>query len=133
MPIGGFPVQFPAEVFTPLRYAILHHTDIPVPHFDLAFETKPGSTLITWRSPTWPIANPTPLERLADHRREYLDYQGPVSNNRGQVHRIVGGTFQFESADENYFQIKTDTGLHLSIRCRKGAIWLAEVNAVSCG
>jgi hypothetical protein len=30
-------------------------------------------------------------ERLDDHRREYLDYQGAVSGGRGQVERIARG------------------------------------------
>lgn len=73
-----------------LRYVVLHHTGHDQPHFDLMFETAAGSPLATWRSATWPaISNLTPL---ADHRRAYLDYEGPVSNNRGQVRRVAAGT-----------------------------------------
>src|SRR5580765_1966878 len=79
---GGFEVLPPAMS---LRYVILHHTGVPTPHYDLMFETDPGSPLATWRSPTWPITDPTLLERLADHRRDYLEYQGPLTNNRGEV------------------------------------------------
>jgi hypothetical protein len=56
----------------PLRYVILHHGGIADPHFDLMFETLPGSDLATWRSQAWPIEEPTPLTRLKDHRRLYL-------------------------------------------------------------
>jgi hypothetical protein len=33
-------------------------------------------------------------ERLADHRLAYLDYEGPLSGERGNVTRIDGGTFE---------------------------------------
>src|SRR5258706_5113599 len=92
--LGGFEI-LPAKPDMPLRFAILHHTGVPTPHFDLMFETAPGSPLATWRSPVWPILQPTPIERLDDHRRDYLDYQGPVSNDRGHVRRVAGGEVQF--------------------------------------
>ena len=75
----------------PLRYVILHHTGIPDPHYDLMFETTPNSALATWRSPTWPITEPTYVTPLPDHRTHYLTYEGPVSQNRGQVTRIASG------------------------------------------
>ena len=56
----------------PLRYVILWHDGVPEPHFDLMFETLPGSALSTWRSPRWPVESPTPAARLKDHRRAYL-------------------------------------------------------------
>ncbi len=33
-------------------------------------------------------------ERLPDHRMMYLDYEGPVSRDRGTVKRLTGGTYQ---------------------------------------
>ena len=75
-----------------LRYAILRHDGIEQPHFDLMFETAPGSKLATWRSDVWPIDGVAQVERLADHRAEYLTYEGPVSGNRGQVSRVTSGT-----------------------------------------
>lgn len=30
--------------------------------------------------------------RLPDHRRLYLDYEGPISDNRGHVRRVRAGT-----------------------------------------
>ncbi len=31
---------------------------------------------------------------LPDHRREYLDYEGPVSGDRGHVRRVAAGSFE---------------------------------------
>lgn len=30
--------------------------------------------------------------RLPDHRSQYLDYEGPISGNRGEVRRLLAGT-----------------------------------------
>src|SRR5688572_12931367 len=74
-----------------LRYTVLRHEGVPDPHYDLMFETSPGSTLATWRSPEWPLQTGTPLTYLKDHRPAYLDYEGPVSGGRGTVTRVAGG------------------------------------------
>jgi hypothetical protein len=75
-----------------MRYAILHHTGIAEPHFDVMFETSPGSALTTFRLPAWPPVAPLPAAALPDHRAAYLDYEGPVSGNRGQVRRVQSGS-----------------------------------------
>ena len=74
-----------------LRYVIHHHTGSGDAHFDLMFETTPGSALATWRSSEWPVTSKSILTPIADHRREYLDYEGPISGNRGRVRRIARG------------------------------------------
>jgi len=59
-------------------------------HFDLMFEF--GGKLLTWQLPEVPAAGQRyPARRLADHRLVYLDYEGPVSGNRGWVERVDGG------------------------------------------
>src|SRR5687768_10877900 len=81
-----------------LRYVVLHHTGYGEDHYDLMFETAPGSMLATWRSPCWPLQEiHTPLELLPDHRRDYLDYEGPVSGGRGSVRRVQAGTHTVHS------------------------------------
>ena len=75
----------------PLRYVVLFHDGIERPHFDLMFETAPGSKLATWRSSEWPVSERATLEPLAEHRREYLTLEGPLSGNRGAVRRVAEG------------------------------------------
>ena len=77
----------------PLRYVVLRHEGVPEPHFDLMFETKPGGPLRTWRSAVWPLEDQTQLVELGEHRRAYLDYQGPISGGRGRVRRVAAGSF----------------------------------------
>jgi hypothetical protein len=63
-------------------------------HFDLMFATDAGPDLITFASDHLPEVNETvTITRLQNHRAEYLDYEGPVSNNRGSVCRYAFGDY----------------------------------------
>lgn len=73
-------------------YAVLHHEGIEAPHFDILIEFAPGSALMTWRCDTWPITSAAPVIRLPNHRRDYLEYEGLLSGNRGTVRRVAAGT-----------------------------------------
>jgi hypothetical protein len=75
-----------------LRFAVLHHTGVAEPHFDLLTELSPGAPLATWRLPQWPLRGRTAVQQQPDHRGVYLDYQGPVSGGRGEVQRVAGGS-----------------------------------------
>lgn len=74
------------------HFVVLEH-DHPSTHWDLMFET--GSTLRTWRLASVPTpGNTVEATALADHRLLYLDYEGPISGNRGRVLRWDFGTFE---------------------------------------
>ncbi len=45
------------------------------------------------------------FEKLVDHRRAYLDYEGPVSNDRGHVTRIEQGDFELIVHNEDRFEV----------------------------
>jgi hypothetical protein len=81
----------------PLRYVILRHEGVDPPHFDLMFETSPGSALATWRSPEWPLRQMLRLTHLPDHRPWYLTYEGELSNKRGRVRRVASGTHRIQN------------------------------------
>jgi len=75
------------------RFVILTH-DHPFPHWDLMLEQ--AGSLRTWRLLREPDApGPIVAEPLPDHRLEYLDYEGPVSRNRGTVCRWDAGDYVF--------------------------------------
>ena len=81
------------------RFVILTH-DYPFLHWDFMLERE--DCLTTWRLLQQPETDKVIVaERLADHRKMYLDYEGPVSNDRGEVRRWDGGQFQTlaESSD----------------------------------
>lgn len=74
-----------------VRYVVLHHTGHGEDHFDLMYERAPGKALTSWRLPNWPPNVGDLVEPIGDHRRDYLEYEGEVSGNRGRVQRIIGG------------------------------------------
>lgn len=68
-------------------------------HWDLCLDL--GEALATWQMLADPAllvpchaAITISLRRIPDHRRAYLDYEGPVSGNRGHVQRVDVGTWE---------------------------------------
>lgn len=79
-----------------LQFVILEH-DHPVLHWDFMLERE--GALRTWRLSTEPASGrKVRAEPIADHRIEYLDYEGPVSGNRGSVKRWDKGTYRLEAS-----------------------------------
>ena len=76
------------------RFAILCH-DHPFLHWDVLLEA--GESCRTWRLLDSPARDVTtwPAEQIADHRLVYLDYEGPVSGNRGVVSQWDNGNFDW--------------------------------------
>ena len=77
------------------RVVLLLHEGFGTPHIDLLLERDDGP-LVTFRVPAGTSlllepghAGAFDAERSPDHRRVYLDYEGPVSNNRGTVRRVA--------------------------------------------
>lgn len=93
-----------------LRYAILHHTGIPSPHYDVMFETSPGSDLATWRVESWPVESPQPAQRLKDHRRAYLHLEGELTQRRGYVERIAEGSCSIEIGENAVWRVAILSG-----------------------
>jgi hypothetical protein len=89
------------------RFVILEH-DHPTRHWDLMLEA--GPVLRTWR-----LAEPPEMGRQAeatasfDHRLVYLDYEGPVSGNRGRVQRWDAGTFIWEEDSPERITIRLES------------------------
>lgn len=73
------------------RFVVLRHetpsTATRPSHWDLMFELG-DSQLKTWALESAPDGRQEQTaRRLADHRAEYLDFQGPLSGDRGHVRR----------------------------------------------
>jgi hypothetical protein len=86
------------------RFVVLQH-DHPYLHWDFMLES--GGALRTWRltSPPQPdlLITATPL---GEHRLAYLDYEGPLSGNRGNVVRW----------DRGDYEMVQDSGSHIIIK-----------------
>jgi DNA polymerase Ligase (LigD) len=111
------------------RFVILWHS-IPsspsgsamhgrVSHFDLMFEDS--EHLVTFELPKLPIPGErVPIQRLADHRLHYLNYEGPLdpgldSQDRGHVTRWTEGNYQFYRWTEQKLIVEL-TSVKLSAR-----------------
>jgi len=79
------------------RYVVLEHRTAGgsgrPDHWDVMLETS--AALLTWESPPF-LAAPSVwgVLPLAPHRLVYLDYEGPISENRGCVRRLDRGQFR---------------------------------------
>jgi hypothetical protein len=76
------------------RFVVLQHDHPDRLHWDFMLEQ--GESLATWALPMPPAwEHVLPARPLADHRREYLQYEGPVSGQRGTVVRWDEGQFEW--------------------------------------
>jgi hypothetical protein len=113
-----------------LLYAILRHEGIEQPHYDLMFQTSPGSMLATWRAPIWRPREPMILARLPDHRQAYLTYEGELSGGRGHVKRVEQGICQVEQTGDFWrIQLRPlPVGELLTLQIsEKDGVWRCEI------
>jgi hypothetical protein len=87
------------------RFVILEHTGHGPLHYDLMLAV--GETLATWQltqPPTMLAAGKDiPAKQLADHRIDYLDYEGDIGEDRGRVQRVEEGVFELlDQTDERW-------------------------------
>jgi hypothetical protein len=86
------------------RFVLLDH-DHPHPHFDLMLEAD--AVLWTWRLERPFHSGPEQqAERIPDHRLHYLDYEGPVSGQRGRVVRRDEGEFVWLLQEEAHLELR---------------------------
>jgi hypothetical protein len=86
------------------RFAILTH-DYPELHWDFLLEKDAG--LRTWRLQLPPDhAGGIPALPLSDHRRDYLDYEGPVSGGRGSVRQWDTGEFEAREVTDRVVRVR---------------------------
>ena len=115
------------------RFVILRHetpSDSPRgTHWDLMLEAD--GVLRTWALAGEPAAGEMiAAERLADHRLAYLEYEGPISGNRGSVTQCDGGSIEWiERSDEHVVVALQGMRFCGTLRLRRasatGQSWLA--------
>ena len=84
------------------RFVILYHETSPdyerPSHWDFMLEV--GNTLRTWSLPHSPGAVASQeVVALANHRAEYLTFEGPLSENRGTVSQWDSGAYKVEKGE----------------------------------
>lgn len=85
------------------RFVVLFHEFPPghrgSNHWDLMLEQN--GKLLTWALSQLPaVGKSIPAQRLPDHRLDYLNYEGPISDNRGKVSRVMAGTYSWQPGAE---------------------------------
>ncbi len=87
------------------RYVILCHATPERPsHFDFMLEA--GDILRTWSLSREPVIGETiPAIAIFDHRLHYLDYEGPVSDNRGSVSQWDAGNYETVQQDDSRWEV----------------------------
>lgn len=115
------------------RFAVLEH-DWPTLHWDLLLEWGPDEDLKTWRLESEPSGrDPIPAVQIQDHRRIYLDYEGPISGNRGQVRCWTRGEysrFEFHEGIWLDFQSEKLQGPRTLVQLPVGK-WILKVPELS--
>lgn len=80
----------------PRFVVLLHETPAGYPrgtHFDVMLEQ--GEVLRTWALAELPATGRSILaDQLADHRTEYLAFEGDISGGRGRVCRVASGEYE---------------------------------------
>ena len=107
------------------RFVLLRHEVPPEfgrpSHFDLMLQS--GSSLLTWEIDQVPLSKQSvKAVQLPNHRLLYLDYEGPISDNRGEVRRVDQGTCYVEH------QTVDCVIAHIAGQTLRGAILLDRVN-----
>jgi hypothetical protein len=92
-----------------LRFVVLIH-DYPALHWDFMLEKE--AVLRTWRLARSPDESGSiDVEPLADHRLAYLDYEGPVSGNRGSVRCFDRGEYALVEETPHRIEVRLKGGV----------------------
>ena len=112
VPRRRYPRGMPRRPCSPRTVVLRHTMPDGSHHFDWLFERAGGTgardddrVLVTWRLADRPDrAETVDAERIEDHRRVYLSYEGPVSRARGEVMRVAEGVCEIIRDDDEGFE-----------------------------
>jgi len=110
-----------------MKFVIHHHLTVP-DHYDLMIEK--GDALLTWRILSREFTKflrglPVHAERIRDHRKDYLDYEGPVSCDRGRIEVYDSGEYAGDASDSVIF-------LPINGTILKGTLSIKEIRENTC-
>lgn len=102
-----------------MKFVLLEHDTRPTVsaphvsgsiHYDLMIDHDEIGPLLTWRLDESPLMSNAPIraERIADHRRIYLEFEGEVSGGRGRVRQIARGLAALRELSEFDVRIRLE-------------------------
>jgi hypothetical protein len=117
------------------RFVILHHVTPrgyrDSPHYDLMLEDE--GKLLTWSLPELPqVGMQMTATKLPDHRLVYLEYEGPIAGDRGEVKRVDEGEFTWiknEGASATVILQGRSTTLTMELRKGPDDRWIADIRS----
>lgn len=102
-----------------VRFALLRHEVPDDPgrqsHWDLLLEREDACWTWSLEKLPGPFAKqdePSTVEahRMPDHRKHYLEYEGPVSGGRGTVANVLYGTCEIEEQHAGHIVVGLEFG-----------------------
>jgi len=93
-------------------------------HYDLLLES--GEALATWRLRHTNFENQQPAQKIQEHRKKYLDYEGDISGGRGTVKIWDTGTYVPDVWGDKRIQISlagTQLKVRLRLQCAEDDSW----------
>ncbi len=114
-----------------MRFTISHHTGAKEgDHFDLLLERD--EALRTFRLRAAAFQEPQEAVAMPDHRKLYLDYEGPITGGRGRVRVVETGTYETDEWSDERIQVavfgrRIRTRLSLTRRGANGPWTLVDV------
>lgn len=113
------------------QFVVQFHSGHGPTHYDLMLEH--GGALATWRldaSPAGLAAGESmPARKLADHRKHYLTYQGPVSGGRGEVRILDRGRYELAGQTDDLWEVALHGGAlkgRYELRRLGGGDWVLQ-------
>ncbi|MBE0536370.1 MAG: hypothetical protein IH624_11930 [Phycisphaerae bacterium] len=91
------------------RYVIQRHSRGNDVHWDFMLEY--GDLLRTWRIDVPPhdlLLSAAKATRIADHPLRFLNYEGPVNQNRGRVAMVDAGTYAIVTESSDRLKIRLE-------------------------
>ena len=120
-----------------LRTVLLKHDAPAGVHYDWMLE-PPGTGLqrlwtcrVYWPVAQWPTKGTWEVEVIAPHRRDFLDYQGPLTHGRGTVSRIERGLYTQLTWLDDRLELDLTFSCwshHIHLEQIDGARWQAAIN-----
>ena len=122
------------------EYVILEHDPTPAAergagsalgmHWDFMLTQPDQAALATWRLAANPLATRTPIvaQRIGDHRRDFLTYEGELTRDRGRVRRVDHGTYLRDGAGEIELTSPAGRRCYRWEVCASG-LWLVHAGA----
>jgi hypothetical protein len=116
-------------VFMVRSFVIHEHSGWGRTHYDLMLDD--GQSLATWQIMVSPSeigqAGRISATKLPDHRRAYLDYQGPVSKGRGTVTPVDKGACEVIHRSDDLWRVnfrgQVFSGI-FELACQEDGSWL---------